>query len=83
MGYSDLVDFAEDVLTPILNGLLIMISSIGFSILLAEFYKVFDSPMLWIASLIALTVVLIPLSFLMLYLELPEIIVKIDRNYRG
>jgi hypothetical protein len=30
-----------------------------------------------------LTVVLIPLSFLMLYLELPEIIVKIDRNYRG
>jgi uncharacterized BrkB/YihY/UPF0761 family membrane protein len=60
-----------------------MISSIGFSVLLAEFYKVFDSPTLWIASLIALTVVLIPLSFLMLYLELPEIIVKVDRNYRG
>jgi len=62
--------------TIITGGLLIMISSIGLSILLAEFYKVFDSPTLWIASLVALTVVLIPLSFLMLYLELPEIIVK-------
>jgi hypothetical protein len=38
-------------LTIITGGLLIMISSIGFSILLAEFYKVFDSPTLWIASL--------------------------------
>lgn len=75
--------FPSTALTIITGGLLIMISSIGFSILLAEFYKVFDSPTLWIASLIALTVVLIPLSFLMLYLELPEIIVKIDRNYRG
>ncbi|MFZ8792179.1 MAG: hypothetical protein ACO2OS_07950 [Thermosphaera aggregans] len=75
--------FSSTVLSIITGGLLIMVSSTGFSILLAEFYKVFDFPSLWIASPIVLTVVLIPLSFLMLYLELPEIIVKIDRNYRG
>jgi len=68
------------VLTIITGGLLTIISGIGFSILLAGFDKAFESPTLWIASLMSLTVVLLPVSFLMLYLELPEIVMKMYGN---
>ncbi|QOR94807.1 hypothetical protein IMZ38_02470 [Thermosphaera chiliense] len=75
--------FPPTVLTMVTGVLLTMLSSIGFSILLAGLDKAFESPTLWVASLMSLTVALIPLSFLMLYLELPEIVAKIDRSYRG
>ncbi|MEM1718617.1 MAG: hypothetical protein QXF49_04600 [Thermosphaera sp.] len=62
----------------LLGGFLLLLSSIGLATLLIGLDKAFKSPALWVASVISITVVFLPITFLMMYIEIPELARKIE-----